>query len=93
MTIRKERKEENRMADFVQKEKVTGTMKDGTEVRFNREWAGHRFDDEEVKKLLAGETIHIKAKSKKGKDFECDGDLEQQEFDGHKFWGFKPDFD
>lgn len=78
---------------FPEKEKVTGEYTPtAEEVKFNREWGGHRFTEEEIKKLLDGEEISFDAKSKKGNEYTAKGKLEEQTFNGHKFWGFKPDF-
>lgn len=57
---------------------------------FNRVWAGHRFTDEECRQLSAGETIVLTdAKKKNGDTFACEGHLEEQEYNGHPFLGFK----
>lgn len=76
--------------DFEVKEKHTGVNWNGNEVSFNKVWGGHTFTDEECAALLKGETIALKdCVSKKGKPFGCYGRLEEQEYNGHKFWGFK----
>lgn len=75
------------MAERKQKELAKGKYK-GKNITFNRVWAKHRFTDDEVKKLLADETIHIEAKKKNGETFECDGKLQKQTFNGYEFWGF-----
>lgn len=47
-------------------ERFTGSW-NGTDVRIKRVWRGHRFTDEEVEKLLAGETLELyNLVSKKG---------------------------
>ena len=57
---------------------------------FNRVWAGHRFTDEECARLTQGETILLRdAKKKDGKTFACLGHLENQEYNGRPFLGFK----
>lgn len=61
----------------------------GKKVAFKREWAGHHFTDEECEALCRGETISVKGKTKDGKDFECQGSLEIQDYKGRKFVGFK----
>lgn len=76
------------MADFVQKEKVSGTYQ-GEQIKFNREWAGHRFTDAEVKALLNGEEITFTANKKAGGTFEATGSLGKSEFNGHEYWGFQ----
>ena len=72
----------------VVKEKAKGTWY-GYEIEFNRVYAEHRFTDEEVEKLLAGDEIEIDGKTKEGKDVKLRGKLEEQEFKGAVFYGFK----
>jgi len=75
--------------EIVEKEKVSGTWsKTGDTVRFNREWGGHRFTDEEVDKLLAGETIDFSATSKNGKAYDVFGELAKGSFKGKEYIGF-----
>lgn len=81
-----------KMSNFPEKEKVEGVW-NGENVRFNREWSGHRFSDEEVKLLLEGQTISITATSSSGKPFDCSGKLEKQEYNGNEFVGFKAHFE
>lgn len=71
------------------KEKVTGALPDGTQVRFNRQWGGHTFTDDEVNALLDGKQISFTANKKAGGTFIATGKLEQQQYNGHDFWGFK----
>lgn len=71
----------------VQKEKASG-MWDGQQISFNREWCGHRFDDDEVRRLLAGESIEITANGKNG-PYQAVGRLDWGEFNGHKYVGFQ----
>lgn len=59
----------------------------------NDVWEGHRFTDDEVRMLLAGETIEFEATSKKGNTYTAKGKLEKQTFNGRTFIGFKLDFD
>lgn len=73
-------------------ERVSGEF-NGQPVSFKREFAGHRFSDDEVKQLLAGETIRIKCKSKNGSPYSVEGQLEQAMYKGRTFWAFQPDFD
>ena len=54
---------------------------------------GYRFTDDDIKKLLAGTKIAFKGKSKAGKEMMVAGGLEQQTYQGRKFWGFRPEFD
>ena len=55
-------------------------------------WEGHRFTDDEVRELLAGNNVEFEATSKKGNKYTAKGKLEEQDFNGKKFIGFKPDF-
>lgn len=72
-------------------DKVSGVWR-GRDIKFKREWGGHKFTDEECTKLLSGETIEFAAVSKAGKDYTARGSLEEQEYNGNKFIGFKPIF-
>lgn len=82
------------MSDYVEKEYFEGTWVPANKhVRFNRTWSGHRFTDQECVDLLSGKDIEITATSKKtGNDFSVVGSLEESEFKGRKFVGFKADF-
>jgi len=72
-----------------QKEQAQGTWaKTGAEVSFAREWGGHRFTDDEVAVLLAGETIEFWATSQGGKTYEVFGELAEDTFKGRRFIGF-----
>lgn len=79
---------------FAQKEKAEGVWAvTQTEIRFNREWGGVRFTDEQVAQLLAGQEIEFNAVSKRtGNPYTARGKLEVQEYSGREFIGFKPDF-
>lgn len=72
------------------KEKATG-MFNGKAIKFNRQWSNHRFTDEEVEKLLNGEEIEIYdlISKDKGTTYGVRGKLAEQEYNGHKFYGFK----
>lgn len=73
---------------LAQKERAKGIW--GTrEVAFAREWGGHRFGDEEVEKLLAGETIDFQATSQQGKTYDVFGKLGEGTYKGKKFVGFQ----
>lgn len=78
------------MAEYETKEKATGIWSEtGEEVEFNRFWAGHRFSDDEVSKLLAGETVELRdLKNKNGKKYGVTGKLENLEYNGHEYVGF-----
>ncbi len=69
------------------REKVTGTWRD-REVTFSREWGGHRFTDDEVHCLLAGETIEFQARSQQGQVYDVYGALADQEHNGRAYVGF-----
>ena len=75
-----------------EKEQYTGRFK-GRTISFTRIWSGHRFNDVECQQLLAGEIITITATNREGKQYEVSGQLEQQEYQNFKFYGFKPNFD
>lgn len=65
----------------VQKEKFEGHSEAlGRHVKFNREWGGVRFTDEQCEALLKGEEIRFTATSKSGNDYEAYGTLEDQTF-------------
>lgn len=69
-------------------EKTTGTF-NGEEITFAKEWSGHKFTDDELAKLLAGEEVSFAAKSKRGKDYTAVGKLAKQTYKGSTFYGFK----
>ena len=69
------------------REKVTGTWRD-REVTFSREWGGHRFTDDQVRRLLAGEEIEFQARSQDGKVYDVYGSLGDQEHKGRAYVGF-----
>lgn len=70
-------------------EKYSGTW-NGQSIKFKREWSGHRFTDDECEQLCNGDEITIEATSSKtGKTFKCTGRLEEQEYNGHSYVGFK----
>lgn len=74
---------------FTPKEKVTGVYQPTAEqISFNKEWSSHKFTDDEISKLLAGETISFQATAKNGNAYVARGSLQKQEFNGHEFWGF-----
>lgn len=75
--------------ETVVKEKMTGTTVEGKEVEFSREFDGYRFSDEEVEKLLAGETIVIWPTSKKGNKYGAKGKFGEGTMNGTKYYGFQ----
>ncbi|MFB8191368.1 DNA topoisomerase [Microbacterium sp. NPDC055988] len=70
-----------------EREKTAGTWQ-GCEVSFAREWGGHRFTDDEVARLLAGETIEFNARSAQGTTYDVFGALAEQQHKGRTFVGF-----
>lgn len=80
-----------------QKERFSGVwVTQSREVRFSREWSGHRFTDDECNDLLAGKEISITAISAKKKaagdadpSFVARGALADLEYQGHKYVGFE----
>lgn len=76
-------------------DRVSGTWKPngkgrGQKVSFKRVWGGHTFTDDEVEKLLAGETIEIRGlQSKSGNTYGVRGKLAKQTYNGHSYVGFK----
>lgn len=79
---------------IVSKDKYTGIYKPSKkEVTFNRQWGGVYFTDEQCEDLLDGKEISFQAvSSKTGNPYTAKGKLKQQTYNGHKFWGFAPDF-
>lgn len=84
------------MTGFVQSEKASGEWvgAPGEQTKFKREYRGHRFTDDEVAKLLVGETITVEASGSNGETFLAEGKLEAGSFtnDSGKtinFVGFK----
>ncbi|MBW8014510.1 type IA DNA topoisomerase [Lactobacillus helveticus] len=70
--------------------RATGVF-NGKNINFNRVWGGHRFTNEEVQKLLVGETISFKLKNKRGIEYLVSGKLAKQIYKGKSFVGFKKD--
>ena len=73
------------------KPQVTG-MFEGKEVSFNAVWGKHTFTEDEIARLLAGETIKIDYTSKAGRKKTTTGKLGYKTFKGKKYFGFQPDF-
>ena len=83
------RKELKVMSGSTDVERYEGTW-NGQTVKFKKEWSGHKFTDDECARLCDGEEIEIEAVSAKtGKSFKCKGKLEEQEYNGRTFVGFK----
>lgn len=73
--------------------KVNGTWK-GTPISIKKVWGGHEFTAEECTKLFNDELIEFDAVSKKtGNSYTAKGKIEEQEYDGNTFIGFKPIFE
>ncbi len=60
-------------------------------VAFKKLFSGHEFSDDEVCRLLAGETISFQATNKAGKAYTATGALGIGEFKGRRFVGFQLD--
>lgn len=69
------------MNENAPKEKAEGVW-NGESVRFSRVWRGHRFTDQEVEQLLAGQEISVKGLKGKtsGKEYGVHGKLTRQSF-------------
>ncbi|MDQ1031241.1 DNA topoisomerase-3 [Streptomyces umbrinus] len=85
-------------AELGLREQVVATRAEGVwqaapggpkKVAFKRIWAGHEFSDDEVAKLLTGETISFEARSKADKPFTATGALGVGDHKGRKFVGFQ----
>lgn len=78
---------------------VSGVWK-GKKVQFkgrgwgaNEHWPGKDFTEQELAKLLAGETIEFEATGKSGKKYTAKGALAVSTHNGHKNFGFTLKFD
>lgn len=73
-----------------EKEKFEGIW-GGKTVKFNREYCGHRFTDEECEALCDGKEIEVfgLVSAKTGNTYGVKGKLSEQEYNGHKFIGFE----
>lgn len=80
------------MSENQEIQKVNGTW-NGTPISIKKVWSGHEFSAEECAKLFNGEIIEFEVTSKKGTTYIAKGKLEEQEFEGHTFIGFKPIFE
>lgn len=80
-------------AEFPLREGYVRGVFHGSVVSFKGSWSDHVFTQDEVNRLLAGETITILYTSKKdGSRVPVSGKLAWQSFEGRKFLGFKADF-
>lgn len=65
---------------------------EGKQVHFKGSWSGHTFSNEEIDKLLAGESISFTYTNRDGEDKDVSGKLEYQTHNNHKYLGFKANF-
>lgn len=80
-------------AEFPLKEGYVRGVFKGDLVTFKGSWSDHIFTQDEVNRMLAGETITITYTSKKGgKQVPAVGKLQWQTYEGRRFLGFKADF-
>jgi DNA topoisomerase-3 len=77
------------MAEKFEKVERVEDWFEGELISFKRVWAGHRFSDREVEKLLKGEEITFTANKKDGGTFKAKGKLGKGNYEGHEFWGFQ----
>ena len=59
-------------------------------IMFNKEWGGHVFTDDEIKRLADGEDIVITCVNPNGEEYESVGKFGQGMYNGFKYWGFIP---
>lgn len=72
------------------REVASGTW-NGIPISFNRQYSSHRFSDQEVEQLLAGQELTIEITTDKG-TFKVKGALANQEYKGRAYVGFKGEF-
>lgn len=81
-------------AEFPLREGYVRGMFKGQSVTFKGSWSDHVFTENEINRLLAGETITITYTSKKdGRLVPVNGKLQWQTYEGRKFLGFKAEFE
>lgn len=74
------------------KEQYEGIWKvTGKKIRFNRMWNNYRFSDEQCEDLLEGKHIQFDSISKSGEEKSYCGILDEQEYKGFRYFGFKLD--
>lgn len=89
-SLRKRIGEPDASMQIKSKQKTTGVfVPTGESVTFNIEWGGHTFTTDEIKRLLAGETISFTATSASGNQLQVEGMLGKGEYKGRAFWGFQ----
>ena len=71
---------------------VRGTF-EGKTVEIKGSWSDHKFTDDELQRLFAGETIAINYTKQSGQQDNVNGKLEWQMYQGHRFLGFKAQFE
>lgn len=79
------------LAEAVERIEGVWSAPDGSrkQIRFKRVWGGHEFTDDEVTRLLDGQTISFPATTKKGKAFTATGKLGAGEVHGRRYVGFQ----
>lgn len=70
---------------------VTGEF-EGKPVSFKGSFSSHTFTEDEIGKLLAGETISVTYTDKNQKDRTVSGKLKWQTYKGREYLGFKADY-
>lgn len=86
--MKRNAKESGVMAE-TNKEKYTGVF-NGKEITISRVYAGHRFTDTELDALFNGDEVEVNGLvSKTGSTYGVKGKLSEQEYNGHKYWGFE----
>lgn len=61
----------------------------GNTISIKTKWSTHDFTDDEIERLFKDEIIEFEAVSSKGTTYTARGKLEEQEYEGNKFVGFK----
>lgn len=77
---------------FEVKEKITFTDKNGKERSFATKWGPHIFTEDEIMKLINGDTIELHNLQGKKGSYSVKGKLEEYTFKGKKTFGFNANF-
>lgn len=77
---------------FEVKEKITFTDKNGKERSFSIKWGPHTFTEDEIMKLINGDTIELHNLQGKKGSYSVKGKLEEYIFKGKKTFGFNANF-
>lgn len=77
---------------FEVKEKITFTDKTGKERSFSVKWGPHTFTEDEITKLINGDTIELHNLQGSKGSYSVKGKLEEYTFKGKKTFGFKANF-